>query len=111
MRQSTPIKYENSDVGHHDNMRLQFFDKIGGVLSTVGVALFVAFAAVLLVYPVSKECDGGTVHCRYISSAPQILQPIVTPAYLAISLMTISCGILVIRLSRRVSSKKVPSGS
>ena len=72
--------------------------KAGALVSATGVALLVTFVAVLLVFPVTKVCDGSK--CNYVSTAPGSLQPIVTPAFLAMSLLIIAAGILVIRYSR-----------
>lgn len=77
--------------------------KAGAIVSAAGVALLVAFVAVLLVFPVAKSCDGGK--CSYLSAAPASLQPIVTPAFLAVSLLVIAAGIVTVRYSRWRESK------
>lgn len=86
-----------------DLLNLLAMAKAGALVSAAGVALLVTFVAVLLVFPVTKGCDSGK--CNYVSAAPDSLQPIVTPAFLAVSLLTIAAGILVIRYSRWRESK------
>ena len=89
-----------------DSLNLLAAAKAGAIVSAAGVALLVTFVLILLVFPVAKECDGGK--CNYVSAAPASLQPIVTPAFLAVSLLTIAAGILVIRYSRWRESKASP---
>jgi Zn-dependent protease with chaperone function len=84
-------------------MTLLAMAKAGAIASAAGVALLVTFVGVLLIFPVARECDSGK--CTYVSSAPSSLQPIVTPVFLAISLLIIAAGILVIRYSRWRESK------
>jgi hypothetical protein len=77
--------------------------KAGAIVSSAGVALLVAFVVVLLVFPVTKECQGGK--CTFTSTAPGSLQPIVSPAFLAVSLLTIAAGIFMVRYSSWRESK------
>ena len=79
-------------------LNLLVMAKAGALVSAAGMALLVTFVTVLLVFPVAKVCDSG--RCNYVSSAPGSVQPIVTPAFLAVSLLTTAAGILVIRYSR-----------
>jgi hypothetical protein len=81
--------------------------KAGALVSTAGVALLVAFVLVLLVFPVDKECGGGSgtggsngMKCSFQSTAPGALQGIIHPGFLAASLLTIAAGIVMIRYSR-----------
>ena len=74
--------------------------RIGGVLSTAGVALFIAFVAVLVIFPVVKACDESGGNCTYSSTAPEPFKSMVQPAYLAISLLVIAGGVLMVRLGR-----------
>lgn len=81
--------------------------KVGAIVSTAGVALLVAFVAVLLAFPVIKECydndnsnDGNSSKCTYESTAPSGLRDMVSPGFLAASLLTIAAGIVMIRYSR-----------
>jgi hypothetical protein len=80
-------------------MSLEALTKSGALVSSAGVALMVTFVVVLLVFPVIKNCDQNG-KCSYRSAAPGQLQSIVQPSFLAISLLTISAGVLVLRFSR-----------
>ncbi len=82
--------------------------KSGAIISSIGVALLVTFAVILLTFPVIKNC-GGDQKCSYHSTAPGRLQLIVQPSFLAVSLFTISAGVLILRLSRWLESKKPES--
>ena len=79
--------------------------KSGAIVSTIGVALLVIFVVILLAFPVIKNC-GGDQKCSYHSTAPGQLQLIVRPSFLAVSLFTISAGVLILRFSRWLESKK-----
>jgi Zn-dependent protease with chaperone function len=80
-------------------MSLEALAKSGAVVSSAGVALMVAFVVVLLAFPVIKKCDEDG-KCSYQSTAPALLQSIVQPSFLAITLLTISAGVLMLRFSR-----------
>src|SRR3712207_9459951 len=82
-----------------------FLAKSGAIISSIGVALLVIFVVILLTFPVIKNC-GGDQKCSYHSTAPGQLQLIVQPSFLAVSLFTISVGILILRLSRWLESKR-----
>jgi hypothetical protein len=86
-------------------MSLESLAKSGAIISSAGVALMVVFMVTLLAFPVIKNCDGGQ-KCSYRSTAPGGLQSVVQPGFLAVSLMTISVGVLILRFSRRLVSKK-----
>jgi hypothetical protein len=86
-------------------MSIESLAKSGGIVSSAGVALMVVLMVALLAFPVIKNCDGGQ-KCSYRSTAPGGLQSVVQPGFLAISLMTISVGVLILRFSRRLESKK-----
>jgi hypothetical protein len=86
-------------------MSLENLAKSGAIVSSAGVALMVVLMVVLLAFPVIKNCDGGQ-KCSYRSTAPGGLQSVVQPGFLAVSLMTISVGVLILRFSRRLVSKK-----
>ena len=73
--------------------------KSGALISSAGVALMITFAAVLLVFPVIKNCDQDG-NCSYRSTAPPQLQSIVQPGFLAISLLVISAGVVALRFGR-----------
>lgn len=79
--------------------------KSGVIVSSIGVALLVTFAVILLAFPVVKNCPGAH-KCSYHSTAPGAFQSIVQPSFLAISLITISAGVLILRLGRWIESKK-----
>jgi hypothetical protein len=74
-------------------------------VSSAGVALMIVLMVALLAFPVIKNCEGDQ-RCSYRSTAPGELQSVVQPGFLAISLMTISGGVLIMRFSRRLESKK-----
>lgn len=80
-------------------MSTEVLAKSGAIVSSAGVALMITFVVVLLVFPVIKNCDQDG-KCSYRSTAPVQLQSIVEPSFLAISLLTISAGVLVLRFSR-----------
>jgi hypothetical protein len=86
-------------------MSIESLAKSGGIVSSAGVALMVILMVALLAFPVIKNCDGGQ-KCSYRSTAPGGLQSVVQPGFLAVSLMTISVGVLILRFSRRLVSKK-----
>jgi hypothetical protein len=86
-------------------MSLAALAKSGAVVSSAGVALMVAFVVVLLAFPVIKKC-GEDGKCSYQSTAPVLLQSIVQPGFLAITLLTISAGVLMLRFSRWRESQK-----
>jgi hypothetical protein len=86
-------------------MSLEGLAKSGAIVSSAGVALMVAFVVILLGFPVIKKCDEDG-KCSYQSTAPAQLQSIVQPSYLAISLLTISAGVLMLRFSRWQKSQK-----
>ncbi len=77
--------------------------KSGAIVSSAGVALFVSFAAVLLIFPVVKECNSNE-KCSFSSTAPEQLRLIVQPNFLALSLLLIATGVVMVRFSRRYDS-------
>ncbi len=83
--------------------------KSGAIISSIGVAMFVAFVAVLLAFPVSKECGADGSDCAYSSTAPDTLSAIVQPGYLASSLSVIAAGVFMVRLGRWRESRKTAS--
>lgn len=87
-------------------MSLEILIKSGGIVSSVGVALFIAFVTVLLVFPVTKSCEVQDKNCAYASSAPEPFKSIVQPVYLAISLLVIAAGVAMVRFGRWRESKK-----
>jgi hypothetical protein len=86
-------------------MLLQTLAKSGAIVSSVGVALMVVFVIVLLSFPVIKNCNENE-KCTYRSTAPGELQSVVQPSFLAISLITISAGIMILRFSRWLEGKR-----
>jgi hypothetical protein len=84
--------------------------KSGAIVSSAGVALFVAFVTVLLVFPVVKECDNNG-KCSFSSTAPEQLRSIVQPGFLALSLAIIAAGVFMVRYGRWRDSKKTESGA
>jgi hypothetical protein len=86
-------------------MSLETLARSGAILSSAGVALMVIFVVTLLSFPVIKNC-GESEKCSYRSTAPGQLQSVVQPSFLAISLIAISAGVLILRFSRWLESKK-----
>ena len=86
-------------------MRLEALAKSGAIVSSVGVSLMVVFVIALLSFPVIKNCNDSD-KCSYRSTAPGVLQSVVQPSFLAISLITISAGVVILRFSRWLESKK-----
>jgi ascorbate-specific PTS system EIIC-type component UlaA len=87
-------------------MSTTFLAKSGAIVSSIGVTLMVIFVVILLAFPVIKNCSTEE-RCSYHSMAPGGLQSIVQPGFLAISLITISAGVLILRLSRWLETKKL----
>lgn len=81
--------------------------KTGAIVSSAGIALFIAFVAVLLIFPVLKECNSDGKDCIYSSTAPGPFQAVVQPGYLAGSLLTIAAGVFLVRFGRWRGSKKL----
>src|SRR5690606_25384574 len=90
-------------------LSLEAMAKSGAIVSSVGIALFVVFVAVLLAFPVNKECTVDE-SCTYTSTAPEQLAAVVQPAYLAISLLIIAAGVFMVRFSRWRTDKKAETG-
>jgi hypothetical protein len=86
-------------------LSLEVLTKSGAVVSSAGVALLVAFVAVLLAFPVNKECVGEE-KCTYTSTAPEQLAAMVQPGFLAASLLIIAAGVFMVRFGRWKSDKK-----
>jgi hypothetical protein len=84
---------------------LENLAKLGAIVSSAGVALMVVFVVVLISFPVIKNCNESE-KCSYRSTAPGELQSVVRPSFLAISLITISAGIIILRFSRWLESKR-----
>ncbi len=91
-------------------MRLEALAKSGAIVSSVGVSLMVVFVISLLSFPVIKNCNDSD-KCSYRSTAPGGLQSVVQPSFLAISLITISAGVVILRFSRWLESKKSKNDS
>ncbi|MGI0037722.1 MAG: hypothetical protein ACRD99_05135 [Nitrososphaera sp.] len=85
--------------------------KSGGVVSTVGIGLFIAFVTVLLVFPVIKSCDLDNTNCVFSSTAPEPIRSIVQPAYLAASLLIIAGGVFLVRFGSWRESNKMDKAS
>jgi hypothetical protein len=80
--------------------------RLGGIVSTVGVGLFITFVIVLLVFPVVKSCDSENVNCVFASTGPEPFRSIVQPGYLAVSLLVIAAGVFMVRIARWCEGKK-----
>jgi len=79
----------------------------GALVSVAGTALFIAFVAVLLIFPVVKSCDSvDPAKCTFGSTAPDPVRAIVQPSYLAASLLVIAAGVFLLRFARWRESKK-----
>jgi hypothetical protein len=85
--------------------------KTGAIVSSAGIALFIAFVAILLIFPVIKECNSEGRDCTYSSTAPDPFQAVVQPGYLAGSLLTIAAGVFLVRFARWRGSKKLGPGA
>jgi len=84
---------------------LELLTKSGAIVSSAGVVLLVAFVAVLLAFPVVKECASGE-KCTYTSTAPEQLAAIVQPGFLAASLLVIAAGVFMVRFGTWKNDKK-----
>lgn len=81
--------------------------KSGAIVSTAGVALFITFVVVLLIFPVVKSCDtDDATNCAFASTAPEPFNAIVQPGYLAGSLLLVAAGVVMVRFGRWRESKK-----
>jgi hypothetical protein len=89
---------------------LENLAKLGAIVSSAGVALMVVFVVVLISFPVIKNCNESE-KCSYRSTAPGALQSVVRPSFLATSLITISVGIMILRFSRWLESKRSENGT
>ena len=89
---------------------LELLIKSGGVVSTIGIGLFIAFVIVLLVYPVIKSCESENTNCTFSSTAPEPFRSMVQPAYLATALLVIAAGIVLVRFGRWREAKKTGEG-
>lgn len=78
--------------------------KLGAVVSTVGVIMLILFGSILLLFPVTKNCE---ITCTYILDAPNFLRQVISPLFLFISLILISSGVLLIRIGNRQLYKKL----
>ncbi|HEX2014735.1 MAG TPA: hypothetical protein VLA68_05870 [Nitrososphaera sp.] len=81
-------------------MYLEGLAKSGAIVSAAGVTLLVAFVAILLIFPVVKECPNDGNSCAYTSTAPEPFKSIVQPGYLALALLVIAGGVFIVRFSR-----------
>ncbi|MDQ4101939.1 MAG: hypothetical protein M3115_07130 [Thermoproteota archaeon] len=86
-------------------MSPEILARSGAIISSIGVGLLVIFVIILLAFPVIKNC-GENGRCTYHSTAPGTLQSVIQPGFLAISLLTISAGVLVLRLGRWLEAKR-----
>lgn len=86
------------------------FIKFGAILSSVGAILLVTLAAILLVYPIVKNCHEQK--CTFASSAPSPLSSFAKPAFLATSLVIIAGGVALIRFGSwyQYKSRKAENG-
>ncbi len=79
-------------------LRYRRMIKLGALISTAGVAMLILFGLILLLFPVTKICEGN---CNYLSSAPDYLRQMINPLFLFISLILISSGVFFIRIGNR----------
>ncbi|HYT42049.1 MAG TPA: hypothetical protein VEP90_06865 [Methylomirabilota bacterium] len=86
------------------------FIKSGAILSSFGAILLVVLAAILLIYPVVKNCHERK--CVFTSSAPRPLNSFVKPYFLATSLVMIAAGVALIRFGSwyQYKSRKEENG-
>ena len=85
-------------------LRYRRMIKLGAVISTVGVIMLILFGLILLLFPVTKNCE---ITCAYILDAPDFLKQVISPLFLFISLILISSGVLLIRIGNRQLYKKL----
>jgi hypothetical protein len=67
----------------------------GAIISSFGAMLLVILAAILLGYPLVKNCHEQK--CIFATSAPSPLNFFVKPSFLATSLVIIATGVVLIR--------------
>jgi hypothetical protein len=104
--------YEPSpqSTAYGEKMSLVGLTTSGAIISSTGVALMVVFVVTLLAFPATKDCSEEDMKCSYRSTAPGGLQSIMQPAFLAISLLTISAGILILRFGRWLEDRAIKKG-
>ena len=85
-------------------LRYRRMIKLGAVVSTIGVIMLILFGLILLLFPVTKNCE---ITCSYILDAPDLLRRVISPLFLFISLILISSGVLLIRIGNRQLYKKL----
>jgi hypothetical protein len=78
-------------------MNLGLIIKIGVIFSSVGISLFAILIAILLAFPVVKQCIPIS-RCTFSSTAPEPFLVLVNPGYASISLSCIAIGVLMFRL-------------
>jgi hypothetical protein len=81
-------------------MIIKYIDKVikaGAICSLIGTVILILLVLVIVIFPVQKNCTNDREDCEYISSAPSILKPVVSPQTLVMSLLTIAAGILIFR--------------
>ena len=88
-------------------MELKGIEKSGAIFSMVGIALLIAFAIVLLAFPIIKQCQRSTEKCEFYSAAPDSVRFIVKPIFLAIALITIAIGVGTTRFAVWYQYKKI----
>jgi hypothetical protein len=86
-------------------MNLALIIKIGAIFSSVGISLFGILVAILLAFPVVKQCIPIS-RCTFSSTAPEPLSTLVNPGYASISLSCIAIGVLMFRLGIYFRDKK-----
>ncbi|HKR57478.1 MAG TPA: hypothetical protein VJR67_01265 [Candidatus Nitrosopolaris sp.] len=93
-------------------MNLKLFIKSGAILSSIGAALLVIFAVILLSYPTAENCRNDHKNCTYSTSAPPPLNSLIKPSILAISLLVVASGVAIIRFGSwyQYRGKKVAGG-
>lgn len=78
--------------------------KLGAVVSTLGVGMLILFGLILLMFPMTKNCE---IKCTYVLDAPNFFKQIISPSFLFISLILISSGVFLIRIGNRQLYKKL----
>ncbi|MFL6380290.1 MAG: hypothetical protein ACJ72S_03230 [Nitrososphaeraceae archaeon] len=74
-------------------MEVKSIEKSGAILSTVGLALLIAFIIVLLAFPIVKQCQRSSQQCKFYSAGPDYVRFIVRPIFLATALIMIAIGV------------------
>lgn len=88
-------------------MSLQIIVRSGAILSCIGTALLIMFIAILLAFPILKECQDIDERCEFISKAPMPLRSLINPVFLFTALIIIALGVAIIRFGTWYQYRKL----